>query len=323
MTRARSRRSFLVHGAAAATVALTCATSGAANRVRLHDPKLPAGASGSLWIGGDLQVNRIGFGAAEITGEQGWGEPLDAAAMHALLRRAVDLGVNFIDTADVYGPTVSERLIHEALHPYPSDLVIATKGGQIRRTKEEFKGLDGRPEHLRAACEASLKRLQLEQISLYQMHWPDPNVPYADSIGELGRLQKEGKIRHIGVCNVDAALLSTARKVATIATVQNKYNVVTRQADDVLVICEREKIAFLPFMPLARRGTNATDPHVLALQALADERHIDLPQAALAWLLARSPAILPIPGTSRVEHLEDNVAAARVHFSRADMNRIG
>lgn len=325
--RVLSRRSFLIRSAALGTTlaALQRAASGAAPRVRVHDPKSPAGAAGQIWIGGDLQVNRMGFGTGELGDSQSSVEPNDAAARRAVLRRAVELGVNFLDTADIYGSTVAEQLIHDALYPYPRDLVIASKGGQIRPGPLSAGSLDGRPEHLRAACEGSLKRLQLEQIPLYQLHWPDPNVPYEDSIGALARLQQEGKIRHIGVCNVDAALLAKARSVAAVAAVENRYNVVSRQSDDIIALCEREHIAFIPWSPLARRGQGnaAAESRLAALQALATERQIEMPQAALAWLLARSPVMLPIPGTTRVEHLEANIAAAKVRFTRKEMARIG
>lgn len=318
MTIRQAQRVFIVQGAVAATQGVLAGSMPAVTgRAQASDAK-PVAAAGRIRIGGDLRVNRIGFGAAEITGEQGWGKPCDPQAMHALPRRAVDLGVNFFDTADMYGPPVSERLIHKALHPYPQDLVIEAKVGQIRRTREECKGLDGQPEHLRERCEASLKRLQPEQIPLYQMHWPDPNVPYSESIGELARLQKEGKICHIGVCNVDAALLATARSIATIVSAQNRCNVVQRQSDDMLTLCEREQVSFMPCMPHARCGgvTVETDSHLAALQALATERHIDLPQAALAWLLARAPVVL-----SDSRHIEDRASRGQRRRGRGPIQR--
>jgi pyridoxine 4-dehydrogenase len=326
MTKSLSRRSFLIQGAAAGTsAALARSAFGAAKRVRVHNPKSLAGAAGQIWIGGDLQVNRVGFGTGELGGEKSWVGPSDAATRRAVLRRAVDLGVNFIDTADIYGPTVAEKLIYDALYPYPSDLVISSKGGQVRPGALTTGSLDGRPEHLREACEGSLKRLHLEQIPLYQMHWPDPNVPYEDSIGALAKLQQEGKIRHIGVCNVDAALLAKARSVATVVSVENRYNVISRQSDDIIALCEREHIAFIPWFPLARRGQGnaAAEARLAALQALATERHIEMPEAALAWLLARSPVMLPIPGTVRVDHLEENLAATKVRFTKQEMAQIG
>jgi pyridoxine 4-dehydrogenase len=258
-----------------------------------------------------------------ITGDGVWGEPRDADQALAVLRRAVELGTNFIDTADAYGPFISERLIREALYPYPRGLLIATKGGQVRPRREEWVP-DGRPQHLRAACEASLTRLKLERIDLYQLHRPDPQVPYEDSIGELAKLQKEGKIRHIGVSNVSSQELAKARSIVKVVSVQNRYNVADRSSDEVLAICEREQIAFIPWAPLAQGAqAGARDKRLLALEEIAKERHIDNNQANLAWLLARSPVMLPIPGTSRIDHLEDNVGAARIKLTAEEMARVG
>jgi aryl-alcohol dehydrogenase-like predicted oxidoreductase len=265
----------------------------------------------------------MGFGAMRITGEGVWGEPRDANEAFAVLRRAVQLGTNFIDTADAYGPYISERLIREALYPYPRGLLIATKGGQVRPSRGEWQP-DGRPEHLRAACEASLTRLKLERIDLYQHHRPDPQVPYEDSIGELAKLQKEGKIRHIGVSNVNPAQLAKARALVKVVSVQNRYNVADRSSDDVLAICEREQIAFIPWGPLAQaaQASSTPDKGLVALEAIAKERKIDNNEAALAWLLARSPVMLPIPGTSQVKHLEDNVGAAKIKLTADEMARV-
>jgi pyridoxine 4-dehydrogenase len=312
-----SRRGFLIRGAAAvSSAALTSPAFAIAKR--------PAAAAGSLLIGADLAVSRLGFGAMRITGEGIWGEPPDGKQARAVLRRAVELGIDFIDTADAYGPYVSERLIKDALYPYPKRLVIATKGGQVRPSQEQWVA-DGRPEHLREACEASLKRLKLEQIALYQLHRPDPNVPFEDSVGELARLQQEGKIRHVGLSNVDAGQLAKAQTLVKVVSVQNRYNVAERGSDDVLAICEREHIAFLPWAPLAQRAqaTPAPDARLVALAEIATERHIDMAQATLAWLLAKSRVMLPIPGTSRVDHLEENVAAAGIRLSKQDMERVG
>jgi len=320
-----SRRGFLVRGSAALTgAALSPSAFAIAKRDSHFDPRRPAAAAGRLSIGGDLLVSRLGFGAMRITGEGIWGEPRDGKEARAVLRRAVELGTNFIDTADAYGPYVSERLIKDALYPYPKGLVIATKGGQVRPNAQEWLP-DGRPEHLREACEASLARLKLEQIALYQLHRPDPKVPFEDSVGELAKLQQQGKIRHIGLSNVDTEQLAKAQAIVKIVSVQNRYNVADRQSDDVLAICEREHIAFLPWAPLAQRAQAAAapDPRLAALEAIANERHIDMPQATLAWLLAKSPLMLPIPGTSRVDHLEENIAAARIRLSRQEMERIG
>ncbi len=325
-----SRRECLLQGTVALAGAVLAGTTvaprarAAAAPIAVVDPKAPAAAAGTLWIGGDLQVSRLGFGAMRITGDGIWGEPRDANEAHAVLRRAVELGTNFIDTADAYGPYVSERLIREALYPYPRGLLIATKGGQVRPRREDWVP-DGRPEHLRAACEASLTRLKLERIDLYQLHRPDPQVPYEDSVGELAKLQKEGKIRHIGVSNVDPQQLAKARAIVKVVSVQNRYNIVDRSSDEVLAVCEREQIAFLPWAPLAQAAQSSAtrSKPLLALEAIAGERHIDTSQATLAWLLARSPVMLPIPGTSRVDHLEDNVGAAKVKLTAEEMARVG
>lgn len=281
-------------------------------------------AAGMLRIGGDLDVARLGFGAMRITGEGIWGEPASADAARALLRRLPALGISFIDTADSYGPEVSERLIGEALHPYPPGLVIATKGGLVRPGPNEWVS-DGRPAHLRAACEGSLARLKLERIDLYQFHRPDPQVPFEDSIGELARLQREGKLRHIGVSNVSVEQLRRAQAIVRVVVVQNRYHLADRASDDVLEVCEREGIAFIPWGPLAQRARAGETPAapVRALQAIARERGIDANQAALAWLLTRSPVMLPIPGTSSIAHLEQNAAAAGLRLSEAEMQRIG
>ena len=326
-----SRRGFLLRSAAVVS-SLAVARGFAAGTPAASTPAsgssagaggLSAAAAGTLRIG-DLTVNRLGFGAMRITGEGIWGEPRDHAEALAVLRRAIGLGTNFIDTADAYGPYVSELLIKEALHPYPPDLVIATKGGLVRPSASAWVS-DGRPAHLREACEASLKRLNVEQIALYQFHRPDPHVPFEDSVGELAKLQREGKIRHIGLSNVDARQLAAARALVRVVSVQNRYNVADRDSDEVLALCEREGIAFLPWAPLAEReqGTTAVDPRIAALAVIARARQIDMAQAALAWLLARSPVMLPIPGTSRVAHLEDNIAAAAVHLRREEMQRVG
>jgi aryl-alcohol dehydrogenase-like predicted oxidoreductase len=319
MSNVTSRREFL--GGLIATGAI--AASAQASPATVVDPSAPAAAAGTLLIGGDLQVSRMGFGAMRITGDGIWGEPRDANEAFAVLRRAVQLGSNFIDTADAYGPYISERLIREALYPYPRGLLIATKGGQVRPRREEWLP-DGRPEHLRAACEASLTRLKLERIDLYQLHRPDPQVPYEDSIGELAKMQKEGKIRHIGVSNVSTEQLAKARALVKVVSVQNRYNVADRSSDDVLAICEREQIAFIPWGPLAQSAqAGGTNQSLVALEAIAQARKIDNNEAALAWLLTRSPVMLPIPGTSQVKHLEDNVGAAKIKLSPEEMAKVG
>jgi pyridoxine 4-dehydrogenase len=269
-------------------------------------------------IGGDLEVRRLGFGAMRITGDGIWGPPADAGEARRLLRRVVELGVNLIDTADSYGPEVSENLIAEALHPYPDGLVIATKGGLLRSGPGQWPR-DGRPEHLRQACEASLRRLRLERIDLYQLHSPDPQVPLEDSLGALRELQEEGKVRHIGVSNVSAEELERSRALVDVVTVQNRYNLTDRHSERVLEACERDGIGFIPWFPLAI-GELARDGG--PLDDLA-RRHDAAPgQLALAWLLARSPVMLPIPGTGSVEHLEENVAAAEIELSPEEVERL-
>jgi len=287
-------------------------------------PAPPAAAAGALKIGGDLMVNRMGFGAMRITGPGIWGEPKDAAEARRVLRRAVELGVDFIDTADAYGPEVSERLIAEALHPYPQGLVIATKGGLVRPGPSSWVP-DGRPQHLREACEASLKRLQLARIDLYQFHHIDPKVPLEDSIGELARLQKEGKIRHLGVSNFTVEEFARARRVTPIVSVQNRYNLADRASADVLAVCEREGLAFIPWAPIARGSSDALESSAAskALDTLAKAHGVSVFQAAIAWLLAKSPAMLPIPGTSSVAHLEEDVAAARIKLSASELAALG
>jgi pyridoxine 4-dehydrogenase len=268
---------------------------------------------GSRMIGevtvGDLRVPRLGFGAMRVTGDGIWGDPPDPEAARRLLRRVVDLGVRFIDTADSYGPEVSERLIAEALHPYPAGLVIATKGGIVRPDRPSWVS-DGRPVHLRAACEASLRRLRMDRIDLYQLHAVDPRVPLEDSIGELGRLQAEGKIRHIGISNVTVPELERARRLVKVVSVQNRYNVADRSSQDVLAVCEREGLAFIPWSPLVQGDRDRTSPQRAALEDWGRQRGLSIHQAAIAWLLNKSPVMLPIPGTSKVPHLEANLAAA-------------
>jgi aryl-alcohol dehydrogenase-like predicted oxidoreductase len=285
--------------------------------------RAPAAAAGTVKVGGDLAVNRLGFGAMRLTGPGIWGEPRDAAEARRVLRRAVELGVNFIDTADAYGPDVDERLIAEALHPYPKGLVIATKGGSLRPGANEWEP-DGRPEHLRAACAGSLKRLKLERIDLYQLHRIDPKVPLEDSIGELLRLQTEGKIRHIGVSNFKVEALERARRVARIVSVQNPYNIADRSGQDVLELCAREGLAFIPYAPIARGSTEKLESGRggKEIEALARAHNVSVVQLAIAWLLARSPAMLPIPGTSSVAHLEQNVAAAGIRLSAAELAQL-
>ena len=275
-----------------------------------------------ITIGGDLTVRRLDYGAMRITGEVIWGDPPDVESARRLLRRVVELGIDFIDTADSYGPGTSERLIAEALHPYPPGLVIATKGGIVRPGPGRWEP-DGRPEHLRAACLASLARLRLERIDLYQFHLVDPAVPIEDSIGELARLRDEGKVRHIGVSNVNLHQLERARSVAPIVSVQNRYNVADRGSDPVLAICERDGLAFIPWSPLTQSPKDAGAVRRAALESWARRREVSFAQAATAWLLARSEAMLPIPGTSSVTHLEDNVLAGELRFTPEELLEIG
>jgi aryl-alcohol dehydrogenase-like predicted oxidoreductase len=269
-------------------------------------------------IGGDLEVRRLGFGAMRITGDGIWGLPDDPDEARRLLRRVVDIGIDLIDTADSYGPEVSENLIAEALHPYPDGLMIATKGG-LRRTGPGEWPRDARPERLRECCEGSLRRLNLDRIDLYQLHAPDPNVPYEDSIGALKELQDEGKIRHIGVSNVSVEQLEQARGLVDVVTVQNRYNLTDRSSEEVLEACEEARIGFIPWFPLAT-GSLAEPSGVLDEVAHA---HDATPgQVALAWLLARSRVMLPIPGTSSIEHLEENLAAEELTLSDEERDSI-
>lgn len=273
-----------------------------------------AAAAGTITLGGDLKVNRLGYGAMRLTGAGIWGEPKDPHAARRVLQRALELGVNFIDTADSYGPEVNERLIADTLHPYPPGLVIATKGGLIRPSRDQWERR-GSPAHLRQACEASLKRLQVERIDLYQYHAPDPRVRIEDSVGELAKLQQEGKIRHIGVSNFSVAELERVAGIARIVSVQNRYNIGDRGSDDVIAYCEQRKMAFIPWYPLAAGEHAGRDSGSRELDRIAKQHSITAAQAALAWLLARSPAMLPIPGTSSVAHLEENVAAAGISLA--------
>jgi pyridoxine 4-dehydrogenase len=276
-----------------------------------------AAKAGTVTIGGDLVVNRLGFGAMRITGRGVWGPPPDRDRAIAVLRRAVDRGVQFIDTADSYGPEVSEQLIAEALHPYPDDLVIATKGGFLRDGPGQWRP-DGRPEHLRTALEGSLQRLRLEQIPLHQFHTPDPDVPFDESVGALVELQQQGKIRHIGLSNVDADEVRQAARLTPIASVQNRYNVSDRHSEAVIDLADEDGFAFIPWAPV---GGHAPGEGA----ALADvaARHGATPvQIAIAWQLTRSPRMLPIPGTGDPDHLDENVAAAGIELTPEDLDQL-
>ena len=288
---------------------------------------IPVAHSGSFVLGGDRPVYRLGFGAMRLTGKGIWGEPRDHGEAIAVLRRALELGINLIDTADSYGPAVSERLIAEALYPYPPELVIATKGGLERPGPDQWTP-NGRPEHLRAACEGSLRRLKLERIDLYQLHRIDPAVPFDDQLGTLRDLQQQGKIRHVGLSEVSVADIERARMLVPIVSVQNRYNLVERHAappsagvthpqppELVLEHCEREGIAFIPWFPLFA-GDLAKPRGPVA--RVATRLRVTPAQVALAWLLKRSPVMLPIPGTSSVKHLEENVGGALLELSDQD-----
>jgi len=268
-----------------------------------------------MTLGGDLVVRRMGFGAMRLTGQGIWGDPPDRERAHAVLRRAVELGVNLIDTADSYGPDVSERIIAEALHPYPAGLVIATKGGLTRSGPSQWHR-NGRPAHLRKACEGSLKRLRVDRIDVYQLHAVDSSVPMEESLGELIRLKSEGKIRHIGLSNVSVEQLQRARKLVPIVSVQNRYNLGDRASEDVLQVCERDGLGFLPWYPVG--AGDLTRPGG-SLDRVAKAHEVTPAQVALAWLLLHSPVMLPIPGTSSVQHLEENVAAAALTLDDGEM----
>ena len=274
--------------------------------------------AGGFPIGNDLRVARLGFGAMRITGKGIWGEPADRAEAIRVLRRAVELGINFIDTADSYGPYVSEEIIAEALHPYPAGLVIATKGGFERPGPDQWVE-NGRPEHLKSACEGSLRRLRLDRIDLYQLHRIDPKVPAEDQLGALKDLQAQGKIRHIGLSEVNVRQIRQAQSIVPIVSVQNRYSVTDRGSEDALEYCEQEGLGFIPWFPLAAGRLSGADSPV---SRVASQLKATPSQVALAWLLSRSPVILPIPGTSNVAHLEENVAAAGLRIDKNTMRKL-
>jgi aryl-alcohol dehydrogenase-like predicted oxidoreductase len=279
----------------------------------MNDTPQSATTAGTLRLG-DLTVNRLGFGAMRVAGPDIWGDPKDRSAMRRLLVCAFELGHTFFDTADSYGPNVSETIIAEALHPYPAGLVIGTKGGLVRPSRHRWDE-DGRPEHLRRALDGSLKRLRLERVDLYQFHAPDPKVPFADSVGTLAELQRAGKIRHLGVSNVTVKQLDEARRIATIVSVQNEYNIENRSDDPILAACEKAGIAFIPWFPLgAGRALRSAK-----VKRVATRLNATPAQVSLAWLLAHSPVMLPIPGTSSIAHLEENAAAATLQLSATDL----
>jgi aryl-alcohol dehydrogenase-like predicted oxidoreductase len=293
--------------------------AGGSNMIFAANPPAPAeaGTNSLFRLGGDLSVNRLGFGAMRITGEGIWGWPPDRDNALKVVRRAIDLGVDLIDTADAYGPETSELLIAEALHPYPKDLVIATKGGLTRPGPGQWVP-NGRPEYLTRCVENSLKRLQLERIDLYQLHRIDPKVPMEESLGALKKMQEGGKIRHVGLSEVSAEEIDRARKILPIVSVQNQYNIGNRKWEKTLTYCEKEGLGFMPWSPIGgNRGLKDN-----ALEAAAMDYHASAVQLALAWLLHRSPAMLPIPGTSSVAHLEENMAAAKLKLTAEDWKRV-
>jgi len=293
--------------------------AGGSNMIFAANPPASAetGINSLFRLGGDLSVNRLGFGAMRITGEGIWGWPPDRDNARKVVRRAVELGVDLIDTADAYGPETSELLIAEALHPYPKDLVIATKGGLTRPGPGQWVP-NGRPEYLTRCVENSLKRLQLERIDLYQLHRIDPKVPMEESLGALKKMQEAGKIRHVGLSEVSPEEIDRARKVLPIVSVQNQYNIGNRKWEKTLTYCEKEGLGFMPWSPIGgNRGL--TDN---SLEAAARDYHASVVQLALAWLLHRSPAMLPIPGTSSVTHLEENMAAAKLKLTAEDWKRV-
>src|SRR5712691_450390 len=274
-----------------------------------------AKAAGTIGVGGDLTVNRLGFGAMRVTGQGIWGEPPDREIAKAALRRAVELDVNFIDTADSYGPEVSERLIADALYPYPEDLVIATKGGLARPGPGRWAP-DGRPQHLREACDGSLRRLKLDQIPLYQFHRPDPKVPFAESISALVELKNQGKIRHIGLSNVSEAQLREAQRLTPVVSVQNRYNISDRSSESMVDLCDQETMVFLPWAPIQ-------DAERMPPVLTAARRHrVSTRQIVLASLLTRSAQILPIPGSGSAQHVADNIAAGSVQLTNDEANAI-
>jgi len=281
----------------------------------LNEHKNPAAASGTLQLG-ELIVRRMGFGAMRVTtdGSDIWGPPADPRTAKLLLHRALELGINFFDTADSYGPHASESFIAETLYPYPEGLVIGTKGGIVRPSRRRWDP-DGRPEHLRRALDGSLKRLKLERIDLYQLHAPDPQVPFADSVGALAEAQRAGKIRHVGLSNVSVKQLEAARRIAPIASVQNQYNLENRKSEDVLKACERLGVAFIPWYPLGDGAALRSR----GVKGLAGRLGVPPAQVALAWLLAHSPVMLPIPGTASIAHLEENTAAATLRIPPEDL----
>ena len=301
-------------------------SAGAAGVLTGGLPKLLAAASTSkseetFLLGGDLSVNRLGFGAMRLTGEGIWGWPPDRDGAKKVLRRAVELGVNFIDTADAYGPETNELLIAEALYPYPKGLVIATKGGNTRPGPGQWVP-DGRPEYLAQAVDKSLKRLKLERIDLWQLHRIDRKVPVEESLGAIKKAQDAGKIRHVGLSEVTVAEIEQAKKVVPIVSIQNRYNITDRKSEDALKYCEKEKMGFIPWAPIGGSGTRSLSKSATSLEAEAKRHNVSVVQLALAWLLQKSPVMLPIPGTSSLAHLEENMAAEKLQLSADEWKKI-
>jgi pyridoxine 4-dehydrogenase len=309
-----SRRRFL-GTALGGSAAILVGTAASDLLAAASDMKAPGS---TFRLGGDLNVNRLGFGAMRITGEGIWGWPPDRSNALKVLRRAIELDVNFIDTADAYGPEVSELLIAEALHPYPASLVIATKGGLTRPGPGEWKP-NGRPEYLTQCVEKSLKRLQLERIDLYQLHRIDPRVPVEESLGAIKKMQDAGKIRHVGLSEVTPEEIERARKVVPIVSVQNRYNIMDRKSEGTLHFCEKENLGFIPWFPI---GAGRLAKSGNALDGAAKRHGVSAVQLALAWLLQKSQVMLPIPGTSSVAHLEENMAAAAIKLSAEEWKTI-
>jgi aryl-alcohol dehydrogenase-like predicted oxidoreductase len=308
-----TRRKFLGTTLVGGTVLL----AGGSKLIFAGDAPAPAEKDMVFRVGGDLPVNRLGFGAMRLTGEGIWGWPPDRENAHQVLKRAVELGANLIDTADAYGPETDELLIAEALYPYPKELVIATKGGQIRPGPGQWVP-KGDPEYLKQCVDKSLKRLRLDRIDLYQLHRIDPKVPMEDTLGALKEAQSAGKIRHIGLSEVSPEQVERARKIVPIVTVQNRYNITDRKWENTLNYCEKEKIGFMPWAPVGgTKGMSNT-----ALEEAAKDHGVTVYQLGLAWLLHRSPVMLPIPGTSSLAHLEENIAAAKLKLSADDWKRI-
>src|SRR5881392_1877012 len=300
-------------------------SAGAAGVLTGGLPKLlgaiPEARDSTFELGGDLLVNRLGFGAMRLTGEGIWGWPPDRENAKKVLRRALELGVNFIDTADAYGPETDELLIAEALYPYPKGLIIATKGGQTRPSPGRWEQ-DGRPEYLSQTVDKSLKRLKLERIDLWQLHRIDRKVPVEESLGAIKKAQDAGKIRHVGLSEVTVAEIEQAKKVVPIVSIQNRYNITDRASEDALKYCEKEKMGFIPWAPIGGSGTSSLSKGGNALEAEAKRHNVSVVQLALAWLLQKSPVMLPIPGTSSLAHLEENMAAAKLQLSADEWKRI-